>query len=220
MGTVVAFTIAQCVVSATWARSLLLGLRPGVGGAGGGFIAAPGTSAADWAAFFLRYSAFLAEGWMPGPVAGDIAGDNAAYRRSDLLALGLPRARGFWEVEAHRVLRQRGLSLIAVDGATAAVAGLGSRRGFLRQRFVHGRRFGASRIESREVTRARVWIAAPLVPAVLAWRAARRALPHARHRWRFLASLPWFTVFAASWALGEAAGAWLGPEEPAARERS
>src|SRR4029453_15040494 len=85
---------------------LLGGMEPGVAGVGGGFTLAPGTGPAGWALFFLRYSAFIEERWRDGPVGGEIAGDNALYRRADLEACAPFDREGFWEVEIHRQLRQ------------------------------------------------------------------------------------------------------------------
>jgi hypothetical protein len=56
--------------------------------------------------------------------------------------------------------------------------------------------------------RLRVLAAAPLVPAVLVVRIARRVWPLRGYRGVFLRALPWLWLFAAAWALGEAAGAW------------
>jgi hypothetical protein len=59
-----------------------------------------------------------------------------------------------------------------------------------------------------------VLAAAPLVPAVLALRVARRVLPLGGHRWRFVAGLPLFLVLATAWAAGEAVGAWHADVSP------
>jgi hypothetical protein len=212
-GTFVAFTLAQIRVSATWAERLLAAIPPGVAGVGGGFTLAEDTGPAAWALFYLRYSAFIEERWRDGPVEGEIAGDNALYRRSDLEACPPFDVDGFWEVAVHRQLRRRGLTLAGATGATAAVMGQPSPGRVVRERLRHGRRFAASRATSL-ASRARQVVATPLVPAVLWWRAARRVLPYSTHRLRFLAALPWMLCFATAWAQGEALGALVG-DEPA-----
>jgi hypothetical protein len=212
-GTFVAFTLAQLAVSATWAERLLAAIAPGAAGVGGGFTLAPGTGPAAWALFYLRYSAFVEERWTDGLVAGEIAGDNALYRRSDLEACPPFDADGFWEVAVHRELRRRGLTLAAARGAAAAVMGRPSPARVVRERLRHGRRFAAGRATGL-ASRARQVAATPLVPAVLWWRAARRVLPYPVHRVRFLAALPWMLCFATAWACGEALGALAG-DEPA-----
>lgn len=216
-GTFVAFTLAQLRVSATWAERLLAAIGPAIGpavaGVGGGFTLAEDTGPAAWALFYLRYSAFIEERWRDGPVEGEIAGDNALYRRLDLEACPPFDVDGFWEVAIHRQLRSRGLTLAAATGATAAAMGRPAPARVLRERLRHGRRFAASRATSL-ASRARQVVATPLVPPVLWWRAARRVLPYSAHRLRFLAALPWMVCFATAWAWGEALGAVVG-DEPA-----
>ncbi|MEO8077677.1 MAG: hypothetical protein ABI818_15215 [Acidobacteriota bacterium] len=201
----VAFAIGQCEVTAPWGDRMMAAMTPAVGGAGGAFALRSGSrpSVAGW--FFLRYSNYLEGRWTAGPVAGEIAGDNALYRRSDLSAAGTP-ADGFWEIEVHRRLRRAGLTLVAVDGGTTVVIDAPAPGRVLRERFVHGRHFGAYRATSGAM-RLRLIAAAPLVPALLVARIARRVWPAAGYRPAFVRALPWLCLFAAAWALGEAAGA-------------
>jgi hypothetical protein len=161
---------------------------------------------ADWAVFYQRYSAFLPAQLPDGPVAGEIAGDNAAYTRQALTRHWLSFTQGLWEVDFHRLLRADGGRLGATRQATASF-GLAAPFGCsVRHRYAHGRHFGASRV-THGSSRLRVIAAAPLVPLILAWRAARRALPAPEHRRRFLLALPLFLVLASAWAAGEARGA-------------
>jgi hypothetical protein len=204
--TFVAFSIGQCRVPARWADEMIAAMRPEVGGAGGAFALAPGSRPAVAGWFLLRYSNYLEGRWVAGPVRGEIAGDNATYRRSDLVAAGTP-AGGFWEIDVHRQLRRTGLSLVAVDGATAVLTDAPAPRRVMRERFEHGSHFGASRVTSAAM-RVRLIAAAPLVPAVLIVRIGRRVWPLRDYRGVFLRALPWLCIFAAAWALGEAAGAW------------
>lgn len=208
-GRLVAFTIAQCVVSPGWIQRMTAGMTEGVGGAGGALALASRAGRHVRALYFLRYSNFMEERWTQGPIDGDIAGDNAIYRRSDLLLPGVCPADGFWEVDVHRRLRQRGLTLAAVADAPATLVGAQAPRRIVRERFRHGRHFGAWRSTSA-AERLRMVAVAPLVPLVLVVRIARRIWPYSRHRLNFLAALPWLTVFATAWAFGEAAGALWG----------
>jgi hypothetical protein len=104
----VAFTIANCEVSEEWAKSLLEGFKDGAAGVGGPLECAADLTPIDRAIYYLRYSAFVPARVKTGIVAGDLAGDNAAY-----LATALQRHRdalsnGFWEVPFHRALRTDG----------------------------------------------------------------------------------------------------------------
>lgn len=209
-----AFTTGHCLVSRAWATALVEAIDQGAGGAGGPLVIAPGTRPLDWAVYYLRYSAFMPRTLGTGRIGGEIAGDNAAYRRGALDRHAATFARGFWEVDFHRLLRADGDWLEAVP---AAVAGFG--RSFplltiVSHRFAHGRQFGAGRV--RGGTRA-VWqiaLAAPLVPFVLAARSALRVFRLGTDRWRFVAAAPWFLLLASAWAAGEAWGALKGDAEP------
>jgi hypothetical protein len=170
----------------------------------------PGSGLVDWAIFYLRYSAFLPGRMADGPVNGEIAGDNAAYFLEDLRRHGASFQRGFWEIEFHQLMRNEGRTLRASSGALAYF-GPSFRFGtFLRQRFAHGRQFGDARVRRGERGRAAILAGAPCVPAILAWRAARRVQSHREHVGRFAQALPVFLMFATAWAAGEAAGALFG----------
>ena len=213
-GRVVAFTTGHCIVPPGWARAMLDGIEAGATGVGGAFELAPGTSVIDWAVFYLRYSAFL-QATPPRGGITEIAGDNAAYRRDALDRHAATFAGGFWEVDFHHHIRAEGGSLRLVAGATVAFGPSFPFREIVRQRFAHGRHFGASRVASGARAAWQVVLAAPLVPLVLARRIAARVLPHPRHRARFALALPVVLALAAAWSAGEAwgavAGAGIGP---------
>jgi hypothetical protein len=204
----VVFTIGQVIVPPEWTRALLGGLEL-ADGAGGPMLLADAAGPVDWAVFYLRYSAFL-PGQLPnGIVSGEIAGDNAAYRRAALDQHSESLAEGFWEVDFHQRLRRSGGRLTARRDAAVRFEHSAPLPAMLRHRFEHGRHFGAQRVEHGSST-ARVALAAPVVPLVLALRAARRVVREPGYRLRFLAALPIFLVLAAAWSAGEAAGAVTG----------
>ncbi len=201
-GRVVAFTTTHFRVGKGWAKALMAGIDRGWGGVGGNISLASSTSVIDWAVYYLRYSAFMAE-TTAVTTNHEIAGDNAAYRKDAMDAHRGSFANGFWEVEYHRLLRQHGGTLAFAAGADAAFVG-GVRPGALfAARFAHGRHFARWRVSSAHVPRARVICAAPLVPLVLVARIARRALKHPGHRVRFLLAAPLLLWFALGWAAGE-----------------
>lgn len=206
-GEVVALTTDYMVVSPRWARSLVARLLRPVGGVGGPLDVLPGTGVVDWAIFYLRYSAFLHGHWPDGPVAGEIAGDNAAYLLDDLRRHADAFRAGFWEIEFHRLLRQEGRTLEAVSAAQAWVGPSYRLGSFLRHRFQHGVQFGQSRVTGGARRPWLVVAAAPVVPFLLAWRAASRIWPDGAHMARFVAALPVFLLMATAWATGEAVGA-------------
>jgi len=205
----VAFTLGNIVVARPWAQALRSGLTE-ASGVGGPLVLHPQSGVVDWAIFYLRYSAFLPSQLPAGSVTGEIAGDNAAYLGSALERHASSFTKGFWEVEFHRRLRAEGQRLVSTRQATAAVTWSVPFWPMVRHRFVHGRHFGASRVAGG--TRpGRIVFAAPLVPWILAARAARRVWSERGHRTRFVIALPMFVALAAAWAMGEAVGALFGP---------
>ena len=204
-GRAVAFSIGHFVVTHSWARALINGLET-ADGVGGPLMLADDTGLVDWAIFYLRYSAFLPSQLPDGPVTGEIAGDNAAYAMTALTRAASSFADGFWEVEFHRRLRADGGALHATAQATAVFTAASPFWGMARHRYAHGRHFGAARVGHGSSV-PRVVLAAPLVPFVLAWRAARRVLRERQHRVRFVLALPLLIALAAAWSAGEARGA-------------
>jgi hypothetical protein len=206
-GRIVAFTTGHCLVSPDWARSLVRALDGGAAAAGGPLVLGPETRPLDWAVFALRYSAFIPERLGSGRIRGELAGDNAAYRRDAIDRHAASFASGFWEIDVHRRLRADGGWLEAVPAAVVEFGRSFPLRTIVGHRFAHGTHSGATRVQSGARTPWQIVLASPLVPFVLAGRAARRLVPVARGRSRFVVALPWFLVLAAAWAAGEAWGA-------------
>lgn len=205
-GRIVAFTTGHCLVSPEWATALTDALAQGATGAGGPLVIGEGTGPLDWAVFYLRYAGVMPHTLGAGRVTGEIAGDNAAYRREALDRHAATFARGFWEVDFHRLVRADGGWLAAAPRAVIAFSRSFPALTILRHRFAHGRHFGAGRVGGGTRTAWQIVLTAPLVPFVLAGRAAMRAA-RGPAPWRFIAALPWFLPLAGAWAAGEAWGA-------------
>lgn len=210
-GEVVAITTAHTVVPPDWARILVDALAsPAVGGVGGPMTLAASASRVDAAVFFLRYAAFLETQVADGPVSGEIAGDNAAYRRADLLADPETLRHGFWELPFHQQLRRRGLRLEIRHAAWAEFGHAFPLATIAAHRFRHGREYGATRVTTGGRSRLATLALAPLVPPLLVWRALRRVQADPAHRGRLPGALPALVALAAAWATGEALGALAG----------
>lgn len=207
-GRVVAFTTAHCLAAPEWARALLAALENGATGAGGPLLPAPRTRPLDWAVFYLRYSAFMPSTLGSGRIAGEIAGDNAAYWRDALERYRDRLEHGFWEVDVHAWIHADGGWLAAVPAALMEFGPSFSFATIARHRFAHGRHFGAGRTAGGRSVWGQV-LAAPLVPLVLASRALSRLHGMADGA-RFAAALPWWLALASCWAVGEAWGALHG----------
>ena len=202
-GRVVAFTIAQCLVDAGWARALLDGIAAGAVGVGGRLAVRPGTGATGRATFYLRYSAWLAT---PDGPAHEIPGDNAAYEHEALRSVRDSAGGPFWEVEAHARFRALGRTLVVRPGATAWFTDETPLGTMAARRFAHGRHSGAFRVQSGIRTRWQMVLGAPLVPLVLLVRVGRRVARAPGHAVGFVSSLGAFLVLASAWAAGEAIG--------------
>ncbi len=203
---IVAFSINQCVVVSGWARAILDGLAHGDAGVGGTLDLADQTSLTGQAIYFLRYSAFLGVREKARREVRDIAGDNAAYRRDVLSRYG-PYDHGFWEIEAHHWLRADCHTLALVPGMEATFGGSPGLWPFMRQRFAHGRHFGAWRATAGGRSPWKIVLAAPLVPFVFLVRTARRVAGRPGSVARLMACATPFLLLASAWAAGEAAGA-------------
>lgn len=221
---VVVFTTATCVPGPGWLAGLLAALdaNPWAGGAGGPIDGPEGGAPSDWAAYFVRYSAYIPP--MQAGEVTEIPGDNAAYRRADLArcASAAPpaggetgTARAFWETLVHAELRALGRGLVAVPQAVVRLHAGTDAAAFLRARFRHGRHFGSTREGVGGVGRIARAAAGPALVPVLLVRISRRVAAR-QPRWsrHVLSSLPWLLAFLAAWTAGESLG-YLRPGRPA-----
>jgi hypothetical protein len=207
----VAFTTAQMFLRPGWRDAMLAPLRQtGAAGVGGPIEPGPGLSSTDRAVALLRYSRYFPP--LPASTRAEPAGDNAVYRRDRLVEVESAWSDGFWEVEVHRALRDRGETLALADRAVATFEGGSRLLAMAGQRARHALIYGAGR--SRGLTTlAKVarFLASPLVPPLLCGRIA------ANLRSRGIALAPWtpalpsLGVLASAWAVGEAVGTWRGP---------
>lgn len=212
---IVVLTTASCVPRAGWLAALRAGFaEPVVAGVGGAIEPGESLGMVDWAVYHQRYSGVRRP--LPAGPVQDIAADNAAYRRAALAGTEALTATGFWEPFIHATLRRQGLRLAWAPAAVVTYRG-GARVGaFCRQRFQHGRYFGALRARGasplRRVVRAGT---GPFIPPLLLGRIAARLWRLHRHSgWQagreFARALPCLPLFLACWAAGEVAGTLFG----------
>ena len=206
----VATTIVHCRPPDGWVDALLAADLENHAGVGGP-IAQPPDDGLAWAIWLQRYATFSPEqvGDAPRP-AREIAGDNAVYDRVRLLTVADTWARGFWELEVHAALRERGETL-QLDPAllTEHHNGYGARE-FVDQRFRHALRFGSARALAMEPPRRAAYrLASPGAPLVFGGKVARRTLALDLRRRDRLRAAPWLALFVGAWGAGEALGSWL-----------
>ena len=201
----VAITTAHCIPDENWVKCLLNTDLKGLGGIGGVIENHPGSDAKDWAIFLLRYFAYA-----PPQMArrvGEIAADNALYRRADILLHQELLKAGFWEPSFHARFRAAGLPL-ALDPRLRVIHQNRYRAGqFFHQRFAHGREFGLARAAGLpRLKRVLLIILSPVLPLVFLRKivVATSGQPHCRRQ--LPSAFPWLLFFLMGWGLGEARG--------------
>jgi hypothetical protein len=207
-GDAVALTTTQFRVTDEWAAALLEPLRhEDVVGAGGSMIVSSDASALVRAVFLIRYSEHMS---VPGaPPPGEIAGDNAAYKRAAIGRACPEVAKGFWEVDVHRIMRAQGGRIVHAPGAVAEFAPALSMREMFANRLVHGSHFGGYRVKVLGWPRILAVGVTPLVPAVLLMRILGRVRRGGQSLVSTLPLLPGMVTLLCAWAAGEARGALL-----------
>lgn len=209
-GDIVALTTAHCIPAHDWIKQVLAAHSAVAAGVGGAIDGDADSGLVDWAVCFCRYSRFL-----PPLGAGevdDIPADNAAYKRAPLFRHLAQWRDGFWEPQLHRALALEGEVLRTAPAMLIRHRHSYNFAGFLRQRFLHGRKFGGWRASTLSpAKRALMLAASPLIPFVLLQRTARRVLGKGSHQAKFVAAFPLVAAFFIAWTCGEAMGYARGP---------
>ena len=201
----VALTTAQCVPAPDWASRMRDADVERWAGIGGAIDNDPVASAANWAIFFLRYSAF-APPIERGPVR-EIAADNAVYDRTAILACPDLLAEGFWEPNFHRRFHEAGRVLLLDPAILVTHYGLVAPRDFARQRMKHGHEYGLERgCRGSRMAALGLLLRSPVLPLLIVARIMRRVMARSSHRRHLLPSLLWLIAFAVAWSMGEARG--------------
>jgi hypothetical protein len=234
-GDVVALTESWMEPCPVWVQSLSEAHRrypdvPAVGGpiafpcegAQGGAAAGVGSSThgvapalLEWADYFSEYGEHV-----PGPgdtrevlPAGSLSGANCSYKRWAIETCRDLVDQAAWEPLIHERLLAAGHELKRAAAARVCYQKPAVLGDLLRQRFHYGRGHGAGRTLGRpRIERLARGVAAPLVPWVLLGRLWRGLPQTPGLRGRVLAASGWILALNSAWALGEAAGAWFGPD--------
>ena len=153
----------------------------------------------------IRYSAFLLP--FEAHEVSALAADNASYTRE---ALELTREMiddGFWEPSIHARLQSLGLKLWLSPEPVLEHVETNGFSEFMRQRWVHGLRFG----RDRRLSVSSAWmfkylVFCPALPALLTWRIIRRLRDRGRSTLEALRLLPELVCFNCAWSAGEIVG--------------
>ena len=196
LGEFILITEDHCTVEADWAQTLLRAAEDHPASAWGGPVRNGRVSWLGWAHYFTRYTAFLP----PGRAAycEHLPGNNALYKKADLLSFATVWSEGFWEAEFNVVLRNERGPFWYVPEASVTQR---QQRGLLEYvslRFRHGRCYGARCGKPHSA----IFF---FVAALLFWRGLRAATRHGEAR-RFCVVSPLLAIYDAAWAAGEMAG--------------
>jgi len=201
----VALTEDHCVAEPDWLEALLAARAPGVAILGGSMGNARRERGTDCGAFFAEYGFFGATGAPRPGSAPLITGANAAYHRSVVPQIADWASRGSWENVIHDRLHAAGQGFKLVPRARVRQNLTYHLAAFCRDRYEHGRAYGATRASGMPAwKRVALLAVTPVLPFVLAARVLRTVAPEER---RYLPrGLATMLVFLSAWTLGEAAG--------------
>jgi hypothetical protein len=201
----VALTTAHCIPDENWLPGLLQADLQAVVGIGGVIENHPDSDAKGWAIFLLRYVAFAPP--QEARRVAEIAADNAAYRRAEILRHEDLLRGGFWEPSFHARFRADGLALALDPRLRVLHRNRYGARQFFGQRYAHGREFGLARASG--LPRFKRWLLlalSPLLPLVFLRKILAAAIRLPRHRRQVPRAMPWLLFFLLGWGLGEARG--------------
>ena len=201
-GQVIAFTTAHFIPDKHWISETIRHHQAGHAAVGGAVENTKSASLTQWAIFFCRYTKYMLP-FSPHE-AKQVPGDNASYKRWVLEEYSDLIETGFWENNVNNQLHKDGHTMLMTPAIRVDQGRSYGTWAFCIQRFVHGRIFGAERIEAASPLRRLVYIASsPLIPFVFLAKITREIFEKRRHWRAFLVSFPVLTLFILSWSLGE-----------------
>ncbi len=210
-GRIVSLLAASVIPDPNWIQRTIAAHGNDIHAIGGPIEPGQGLGIVDWAAYFCRYSAHRAASAI---APRELAGDNVSYLADALHRYADVYRDGFWETFVHDRMRQDGLRLEWIDDRVVRMCPVPSVGSFSRQRYRHGRIFGQMRSHDMpgraKLTRI---LASPVVPFLLAARAARPVRGRQGLMTTFIAALPLTLWFFTCWTFGELVG-YLRSSEP------
>ncbi len=204
-GDYVAVTTTHFVPAKNWIAEIFKKQEAQYAGVGGAIENDDKAGLVSWAVYFCRYSRYMLP--FADEDAEDFAADNASYKRDSLEHVKHTMENGFWEVTVHQAMKKEKMSLLLTPDIVVYHYDSFTFRGFIRQRFWHGRQFGSTRGSNiPAVKRAMLGLLSPLIPFIYLYRITRRVYTRQRNIGKYLLSLPILFLFLISWALGEFSG--------------
>ncbi len=204
-GELILLTEDHCIPEPNWVANMIAAQAPGRAVTGGLVEIRAGSSAVDWAFYFVDFFRYASPG-RTGP-SPTLTVCNVAYSRSSLDAIADLWKVYFHETAINDALRARFGELWLEPSARVSMARHVTLGDALYERYAFGRLFGCTRLGFCTPAR-RIYycILAPLLPAVLLWRMARKAFSSARLARDFTRAIVPLTLMVLWWSWGE----WLG----------
>jgi hypothetical protein len=207
---IIALLEDHCVPDVDWAARIIAAHTRNVGAVGGVIEkgAPPGgrrDTALNWALYIADYSRYM--GPLPEGPAATVSDCNSSYKRS-----ALEEVRETWSTEFHEnvvnaALQSRGRALWFDPSIVVREQRSLGWRAALTDRFTFGRLFGATRAETIPFPRRLALVlSSPVLPPLLAVRAARNLIARRRHLSALAKVLPALGIISMAWVLGEATG--------------
>ncbi len=204
-GSLVGLIEDHAIPSPEWSARMVSAHRQGFAAVGGA-IENGVDSPLNWAVYFcdfLRYQNPLPEG--KSAIASDA---NVTYKRAALNLVRSVWQETFHERDVNWALQSRGEELALAPRAVLFQnrRGLGFREA-MKERYVWGRSYAATRIKSAAIVQRMLWAAfSPLLPILMLLRMALMAWKKRRTVGAFLKALPLTAALVVSWSAGEFLG--------------
>ena len=204
-GEVIALLEDHAAVGANWTRSLSEAHALGRKIFGGPIDNHEPATAFDWALYFVEYGIYMPP--LPAGETSILSGVNIAYDRATLYSCQAIWQTVFYETDVNAALGTKGHKFILLPEAAVSSRLRMTFGEAMAHLFQGGTHFGDFR-KSHSTPLARIcWaICSPLVPFVLFFRIARRAVSRNSGRiFQLVHGLPYLLLLLAAWSAGEAA---------------
>lgn len=208
-GDFVAITEDCCIPSENWIEEIVKAHRSGYDVVGGAIENGSLDRTVNWAAYICEYSQMMLP--IPDSEVGELAGNNASYKREIFSKVDEFTKSDCWEYFLHQELKKLGIRILSVPTIVVLKKKEFSFVYFLKQRFYFSRSFAGMR--SRLIPLSRRLVSAaftPALPFLMTWRISKQVFKKKRYVGKFVLSLPLLSVFMLSYAAGELTGYLFG----------
>lgn len=199
----VAFTDSKSVLRVGWRCAVDLALSHAAG-VGGPVLPGVSMSTRSWAGFFVEYGPHASPPYLSR--RGDVAANNVAFRRADLLAV-VASGGPVWKSEVSARMHDRGMTITVEQDMAVTVTKDCEWSDLTTSRLAHGRLHGAQQARQKSVLGRLVAAAGcAVLPPVAYCRLLRVVFSDERLRREFIVATPLVGVALVAWSIGEAIG--------------